>query len=116
MAKTVIKSKGSIITIEGTPNEVQRILDLVKKNGSSKKQKTKKHTKGKISIMDRLTGLKEENFFNKPRPTIEIKQKLAEAGYHYSANSLTEPLQRAVRKKVLGRIKTKKGIWGYVRR
>lgn len=70
---------------------------------------------GKKSIMDHFKELKAEKFFDKPRFLREIGEKLVEKGYHYPLESLTDPLQRAVRRRVLGRIK-KEGKWAYVKR
>jgi hypothetical protein len=78
-------------------------------------KKTAPQKFGKKSIMDQLKELKAENFFSKPKFLREIGERLAEKGYHYPLESLTEPLQRAVRRRILGRIK-KDRKWAYVKR
>ena len=67
------------------------------------------------SIMSLLMGLKVDGFFDKPRYLKDIVAELARRGYHFMPSSLTEPLRRALRNKVLGRI-GKSGKWQYVRR
>lgn len=77
-----------------------------KKKGATDKRK---------SITDLFIELKESKFFNQPKFVNQIIEKLAEEGHHYSRTSLTAPLQRAVRNRILGRVR-KDGIWAYVAR
>lgn len=84
----------------------KKILDqktIIKKSG------------GKKTIIDLLMHLKNEGFFDGPESLRQIVDKLSEMGYHYAAASLTSPLQKAVRKGILGRIR-KDDIWLYVKR
>lgn len=67
------------------------------------------------TILDMLAGLKADGFFDQPKLLADIVNKLAEEGYHYPQTSLTKPLQRAVRGKMLGRVK-KEGKWAYCKR
>jgi len=71
--------------------------------------------KHKLSITDKLIELRNSGFFDKPKSTKEIAEKLAEGGFTYPQSSLTDPLQRLVRKHELGRLKHN-NIWGYVKR
>jgi len=83
------------------------------------KGKDKRAIVKKKSILDHLISLKSEGFLDQPKTTKEIIEKLAQEGYHYPSESLTEPLQRAVRQGILGRIKKKvegKTIWAYCKR
>ncbi|VVB76004.1 Uncharacterised protein [uncultured archaeon] len=115
--KATIKSKNYVITVEGAPEEIQKVIKKVKSDlHESAGKKGRVSSKGKASIVDRLIELREADFFNNPKTTSEVKEKFAESGFHYPAASLTNPLQRAVRSGALGRVKTKDGIWGYVRR
>jgi hypothetical protein len=59
--------------------------------------------------------MKGERFFDKPKKLKDIVQELARRGYHYRSTSLTNPLQRALRQKKLGRV-GKPGNWQYVKR
>ncbi|MBM3118962.1 MAG: hypothetical protein FJ006_05325 [Chloroflexi bacterium] len=83
----------------------------MEKNVSARKAGVSK----RLSIFDWLKQLKSEGFFDRPRFSTDIVARLAEKGYHYPPQSLTEPLQRAIKQKVLGRLK-KNGIWAYVKR
>jgi hypothetical protein len=77
-------------------------------------KKGKAHLQRK-SISGHLMNLKSEGFFNQPKFVKEIVERLAQEGYHYPPNSLTWPLQKAVRDKILGRVK-KQGKWAYCKR
>ena len=68
-----------------------------------------------MSIFDSLSQLKSEGFFDQPRFLADIVEKFAEKGYHYPSSSLTEPMQRAIRQGMLGRLR-KNGKWTYVKR
>lgn len=78
--------------------------------GRKKKVLTERKT-----ILDHLTYLKSEGFFDEPRVIREIVNILAQEGYHYPPESLTYPLQRAVQQRILGRTKVGK-LWGYCKR
>lgn len=92
-------------------NHEKRIEDLENLiRGRPKRAVTKRKT-----ILDHLTHLKSEGFFDQPKMTREIIEKLASEGYHYPHESLTGPLQKAVRQGLLGRIKKNKN-WAYCRR
>jgi hypothetical protein len=91
----------------------ERIIKLERAiHATSAKPKT---IQVKRSIFGRLIALKSEHFFDDPRTLREIVEKLAEQSYHYPPQSLTEPLQRAVRTGELGRVK-KEGLWAYCKR
>lgn len=94
--------------LEEHEKRIENLEKLFKRRG--KKVITKRK-----SIFDHLTYLKSKGFFDQPRIVKEIVTKLAQEGYHYPSSSLTEPLQRATRQKVLGRIK-KSGKWAYCKR
>ncbi|AIC14262.1 hypothetical protein [Nitrososphaera viennensis] len=67
------------------------------------------------SITDLLIEMKDEGFFGQPKNVGEIVEKMKADGHFYSSSSLTAPLSRAIKGKVLGRIK-KEGQWAYVNR
>jgi len=69
----------------------------------------------KVSITNLVIDLKSKKFFDKPKNWNDIQKALEELGYTYPLNSLTDPLQRLVRKGELGRIK-KDDKWHYVKR
>jgi hypothetical protein len=119
MVKTEVKKKdGTHIMIEGSEEEVKRLLSLIQsdKTEKSRKPKEEKSTKtAKMSIGDMLLELKEEGFFDKPRSLVEIKNALAEKGGIYEITTLSTQVIRQVRKRILGRIKKEKK-WMYVTR
>jgi hypothetical protein len=64
----------------------------------------------------RLMGLLAEGFFTKPRSLAEVRQVLAEKGWHYSLMDLGTPLTRLVRRKQLRRAQVAesgKKTWRY---
>ena len=94
--------------VENHEKRIQRLEELAKvKRGriSSKKK----------SVLDHVIDLKSEGFFDNPQTLSDIVHRLAEKSYHYPQTSLTEPLQRAVRQGVLGRLK-RDGKWAYCKR
>ncbi len=119
MVKAEIKKKdGTHIVIDGSEEEVKRLLNLMHDDKPTKPQKTKesKETKtGKMSIGDMILELKEEGFFDKPKSLVEIKNALAERGGIYEASTLSAQVIRQIRKRNLGRIKQEKK-WMYVKR
>jgi hypothetical protein len=92
-------------------NHEKRITQLEKPSARKEKSASTKRT----TILDMLDGLKADGFFDQPKLLADIANKLAEEGYHYPQSSLTQPLQRAVRGKMLGRLR-KDGKWVYAKR
>lgn len=109
-----------------TDNEIMEIKNLLEQHEKRIeslenliKGKSRRAVASRKSIIDHVTHLKAEGFFNEPKTVKEIVEKLAHEGYHYPQQSLTEPLQRAVRQGILGRIKKKiknNMIWAYCKR
>jgi len=94
----------------------KRLRDLEERITSIEKKLEKPvNIKRKESIMGHLITLKNEGFFSQPKFIGDIKKELEKRGYIYPLSSLTSPLLRAVRKKILGRVKIK-GRWAYVQR
>ena len=107
-----------IIKLLGGQNK--KLDKLIKLLSSAEKEKkvTKKvisKTSSKKSVANLIEGLKQDNFFDKPKSLKEIQKELQKLNYHYAVTSLTNPLQRLVRQRVLGRI-LQKGRWAYVKR
>ena len=97
--------------------EIQKILENHEKRilaleGIKEKLKV---SRKKVSIVQLILELKSDGFFDKPKNWNDIQNALAKRGHVYPLRSLTEPLQRLVRKRELGRIKIGKK-WGYVKR
>lgn len=118
MTKAEISSKdGTKIIIDGTPEEIARIIEDVRKKDERRADKSQPKEKlgGSQTATDYILELREQGYLNKPKSLGEIKEKLAEAGLIYPITSLSGVVLAQVRKKRLGRIK-KDGVWGYVRR
>jgi len=121
-AKLVLPS-GTTVNIEGTADEVATLLarcsaDSTSKSGARSRKRMKPpginqgrpNRKGPKSLIDDLA---KENFFKSKRTIGEVQKKLEEKGHIYAMNSLSPPLLRLTRERVLRRIKEKTG-WVYV--
>lgn len=95
-------------------NHEKRISELEKKLVGSIK-KPKESVAERKTISGHLEYLKSEGFFDQPKKSQEIVEKLAQEGFHYAPQSLTWSLQKAVQKNVLGRVKKEKK-WAYCKR
>ena len=121
MAKAKIKSKtGAVIIIEGTKEEVAKILGdfertavigYVKGKISSKKIR-KREEKKRMAASDLIVEFKEEGYFDKPKSLTEIAQVLENRGYLYPTTTLSGVVLGLVKKKLLGRKKVG-GKWVY---
>jgi hypothetical protein len=119
MVKAEIKNTdGTHITIEGSEEEVKRLISLLKSPDiikDKRKSQEEKAPSSKMSISDMLLELKEEKFFDNPKSLVEIKNALEEKGRIYEITTLSAQVIRQVRKRNLGRIKKDKK-WMYVKR
>jgi len=64
----------------------------------------------------RLMSLMDEGFFNQQRSLLEIRQVLAERGWHYKPEDIGTPVTRLVRQKHLRRVRVAEGgkkLWRY---
>lgn len=118
----ITKSDGTKIIIDGSEEEVKRILSyenkiVVPEKRQAIKNENKKQLKssGKLSISDQIEELKEEGFFDQPKGLIEIKNVLSEKGMIYAITTLSGKVIEKVRKRELGRIK-EENKWKYVKR
>jgi len=107
------------MTLEDEIKEIKKKLEdhekRIKKIEGSDKAIKRKSRKKKETILDHLSRLKSQGFFDQPKLAKEIVEKLATEGYHYPPQSLTWSLQKAVRGGELGRIKKEKK-WAYCKR
>jgi copper chaperone CopZ len=114
---------GTIVTIEGTADEVADLLAKVSgptpSSGSSKKSKPKSSSGPKTKKINRkgplvlVNELADQDFFKSKRSIGDVQKKLEEAGHIYATESLSPALLRLTRKRVLRRLKEKSG-WAYV--
>lgn len=127
MAKaTLTLSDGTTVLIEGSSEEIARIMSLhstnsqiqslkppsttrVKKSKSTSKKSSQSTTGPKLRIIE----LKSLGFFDEKRSIVDIQKKLEEQGYIYAQTSLSPALTRLTRHKDLRRVKDAK-VWLYV--
>ena len=121
MPKAIIKSKtGTTITIEGTKEELARILSdfertsIVReiKTKASKEAVKKKDENKRRAASDLIVELREDGFFAKPKTLREIAEALERIGYIYPTTTLSGVVIGLVQKKLLGR-KRVNGKWVY---
>lgn len=117
MVKANIETKNGLkIVIEGTTEEITRVLsDIKRKEEDAALRKSIREKKKKSSATDFILKFKDESFFNKPKTLVDIKKKLAENGLIYPVSTLSGILIGLVKRRELGRIKVGK-VWGYVKR
>lgn len=128
MAKANITlADGTKVTIEGTADEVAILLsrfsgtsEAAPTAAKKKKRKKKKSSGGSGGAATKRKGpqtliieLAEEDYFKSKRTIGDIQSKLEEKGHIYAQHSLSSPLLRLTRIKMLRRLKEKSG-WVYV--
>ena len=116
---------GTTVAIEGTADEVAAMLAKVsaqaegvtspRKRSATRTARgaartTKPGRKGPQTLLQELAA---ENWFRSKRTIGEVQKKLEEGGQIYAMSSLSTPLLRLTRSKVLRRLKDKNG-WAYV--
>jgi hypothetical protein len=121
VAKATIKSQtGATITVEGTPDEVSKVISMYEKTsvvGNAKQaiaraKATKKVEKKRESASDLIIGLKEDGFFDKAKSLGDIGAALEEQGYLYPVTSLSGVVLGLLKRKELRRKKLE-GKWVY---
>ena len=122
MAKANIETKdGTKVVIEGTPEEISKIMNLYKNEKVSEapakesKKFSKAKTNSKPTITDTIREILAEGFFDKPKSLAELKQGLEEQGTFIPITTLSAIVLGLVKGKELRRIKQDKK-WVYVRR
>jgi hypothetical protein len=115
MAKAHLTMKsGTIITIEGTQDEVANLISRLDRATSKSEVSTRKRlSSGKVGLAALLGGLIDDGFFKKPKELGAVKMTLEEQGHYYPITTISPQLLRLVRKKELRRIK-EKNHWVYV--
>jgi len=122
MAKARITTKsGSKVIIEGSPEEVASLLAILERTptgGSAPKDTPRKkerrlQSNTKQTPTTLLAELADGGFFKKPKELSAIKTALQEQGHYYPVTSLSPAVLRAVRKRILRRIRDGKR-WLYV--
>jgi hypothetical protein len=121
MAKATIKSStGAVITVEGSQEEVSKILSAYErtsvvghaKEAIARSKATKRDDKKREGAGDLVIKLREEGFFNKPKGLGEISEALEAEGFLYPTTSLSGVVLGLVKKRELRRKKLD-GRWVY---
>jgi hypothetical protein len=123
MPKATIKSQtGAVITIEGTQEEVSKIIsDYEKttvvtqaKSTGSKEHVKKRQDKKRLAASDLIIEMKDDGFFDKPKSLIEISQALEEKGRMTPVTSLSGLMIKLVQERFFARKKVD-GKWVYAK-
>lgn len=120
MAKAQLTTKsGTLVTIEGSAEDVANLIDLFEGAGGTAKGKASTakqnipRVRSKDGLADQLSKLINDRFFKKPKEFGAIKVALEQRGHYYARTTLSPALLRSVRKRELRRLKEKKH-WVYV--
>lgn len=127
MAKATLKlSDGTTVLIEGSAEEIVRIMSLHSttipispskpisiKNVKKVKSTSKKSSQSGTGPKQRIFELKSSGFFDDKKSIVDIQKKLEEQGHIYAQSSLSPALLRLVRSRDLRRIAEDK-VWMYV--
>jgi len=121
MAKATIKSSsGAVITVEGTQEEVAKIISNYErtsivgqaKQAIARTRTAKKDEKKRATASDLLIGLRESGFFNKAKTLAEMGNALEEKGFLYPTTTLSGVVLGLVKRRELRRKKVE-GRWVY---
>lgn len=119
MQANIDRPNGTKIIIEGTPEEVERVLQLFQQPSAdrvSRSPQPKTKQKAKTSLKALILELKEEGFFDEKRTKEDVTHALENGGHFYPDSSIGTRLLELVRDdRKLGRFK-EGGKWVYVRR
>ena len=127
MPKATIKSSsGAVITIEGSHEEISKIIaDFEKaaavtqsKTEASKSHIKKRRDKKRLAASGLIIELKDDGFFDKPKSLLEISQALEEKGRMTPVTSLSGIMIKLVQDRIFARkkIEGKNGKkWGYAK-
>jgi hypothetical protein len=121
MAKATIKSStGAVITVEGSEEEVSRILSTYEnsnevghaKKAAARNKAVKRDESKRAGAGDLIVDMREGGFFDKPKGLGEINSALEEKGFLYPTTSLSGVVLGLVKKRLLSRKKLE-GRWVY---
>jgi hypothetical protein len=135
MAKAnLVLPNGTTVNIDGTIEEVATLLEKFSGahgpaptpagaggKGKAKKKRAQKagadgaakKASGRLGPQELIAQLAEQDYFKSKRTLGEVQAKLEEGGHIYAMQSLSTPILRLTRKKILRRLKEKDG-WAYV--
>jgi hypothetical protein len=96
MAKAHLTMKsGTIITIEGTQDEVANLISRLDRATSKSEVSTRKRlSSGKVGLAALFGGLIDDGFFKKPKELGAVKMTLEEQGHYYPITTISPQLRR----------------------
>ncbi len=106
---------GTKIVIEGSVDEVAKIVSLVQGTIDQPSQRVSPTKKTKRGAKDYIRDLKREDFFKQKRSLSEVQKALEARGHIYAVTSLSGLMLELVRSNELGRMKEDR-MWMYVHR
>jgi hypothetical protein len=120
MPKATIKSStGAVITIQGTEEEIAKIIsdyenanDIAEIKPSTTRTTKNQKEKKRVGAGDLLTEMRERGFFDKPKTLAEMSSALEEQGFLYPTTTLSGVVLGLVKRKTLRRKKLD-GRWVY---
>lgn len=127
MAKAdIVTGTGTKILVEGSVEEISAIISLFNKNerigestssveGKSKEKSKEIQLKPASTLVEYILELRDTGFFDTPKKTILVKERLDQNGHFYPMQSVSTCLINRNEKRELGRVKEGKK-WAYVRR
>jgi len=121
----IATSTGTKIIIDGSTAEIAAILSIYKDKPNkdpdtslvkdNHNDDSKRHQKSKLTLEDYILDLKSSGFFDAPKKTALVKEKLDQESHFYPMQTVSTRLIRMNEKKLLGRIK-EGNQWAYVKR
>jgi len=127
MAKAdIVTDTGTKIIVEGSVEEISKIISLFKKNerkvestspfDRKKKDPPKeKQLKPASTLVEYILELRDTGFFDTPKLTALVKERLDQDGHFYAMQSVSTCLINRNEKRELRRVKEGKN-WAYVKR
>jgi hypothetical protein len=113
---TIMTKSGTAVTVEGTEEEVARLVSVIEGNGPiapDRQPAPRRNDKVKPTPKTLISELMGGGFFAKPKGLGEVKTALEQRGHYYPVTSLSPLMLRLVRQRELRRIK-ERNRWAYV--
>lgn len=120
MAKAKVRlPTGAEVVVEGTPEEVARVLALMSTSSAGGKPahaiRSPRGTQRTDSTASRVIHMRDEGFFDAEKSLGEVQKELRRRGHTYPLTSLSPVVLDLTRRQQLRRIRSKSGRWAYVK-
>ena len=118
MKATIGTKSGTSITIDGSPEDVAKVLGIYKESPTETPHRSKRTVKKTqtqtIKISDLIRELISEGFFDKPKGLSELKMRLGELGHTIPVTTLSPLVLGLTKSKNLRRLQ-QDGRWVYAK-